>query len=272
MNFLTTNVNQIVAVVGVIAILGLGRSKILPKVKGNDFLLWTAFAVTVFCGLILGYALAGLTGWLVTRTSIGGFSIVGLIAVWMGWQSVAMLVDLIRDVADGRPDDDARKAALWIPTLLPAGMRAVWDIVTSPTGIGSGITAAVMAAITIGYAGHIANKAIRAKKAKTAWLWFAAAVCAVAGLAAAPLVLYVDGWVATTFPGWVSALRIVGGLVGVGLLIGALADIADKVPDQWVRRFLRFGLPLVLAFGAVAVTTLFGAAGNGAEILTGVTA
>lgn len=272
MDLISNNLNQIVAVLGVVLILTLGRAKILPKARNNKFLLWVAFAVTIVCGLTLGYALAGVTGWLVSRTSIGGFSIVGLVAVWMGWHSVAMLVDLIRDVADGQPDEDARKAALWIPTLLPAGAAAVWEIAANPRGVGTGITAAIMAGITIGYVSVISNKAVKGKKGKTAWLWFAAAVCLLGGLAAIPLVLYVDGWVAGSFPAASTALRILAGFVGLALLIGALADIADKVPDSLVRLFLRFGLPLLAAFGAVAVSTLAGGASNGAELLTGVAA
>lgn len=270
MQFINNNLEQIAAVLGVVAILTLGRAKILPKVRSSKFLLWVAFVVTAASGLVLGWALSGFTAWLTSRTSIGGFSIVGLVAVWLGWHAVAMAVDLIRDLADGQPDDDARKAALWIPTLLPAGWTAVWQIASNPRGLGTGVTAAIMAGITIGYATIISNKAVKGKKGKTAWLWFAALVCLMGGLAATPLVLYVDGWLATTAPGgWLIGFRIVAGAAGIGLLVGALADITDKRPDALVRAFLQFGLPLVLSFGAIAFTALSGGAANGAGFLTG---
>lgn len=270
MEFINNNLEQLAAVLGVVAILTLGRAKILPKARGSKFLLWVAFVVTAICGLVLGWALSGLAAWLTGITSIGGFSIVGLVAVWLGWHAVGMAVDLFRDVADGQPDEDARQAALWIPTLLPAGWAAVWQIASNPRGLGTGITAAIMAGITIAYATIISNKAVKGKKGKTAWLWFAAAVCLMGGLAATPLVLYVDGWIAGAAPaGWLWGFRIVGGFIGVGLLIGALADITDKRPDALVRSFLKFGLPLILAFGALTVGFLADGATNGAEFLTG---
>lgn len=272
MDFLNNNIEQIAAVLGVAIILSLGRAKILPAVRGSGFLLWVAFVVTAICGLILGWALAGFTGWLMGITSVGGFSIVGLLAVWAGWHAVGMTVDLIRDLADGQPDEDARSAALWIPTLLPAGGQAVWAIASNPRGLGTGITAALMAAITIGYTFVISNKAIKGKKGRTAWLWFAAAVCLLGGLAAIPLVLYVDGWLAGVLPAqWLWAYRILAGCAGIGLGIAALKDIAaDKRPDAYVRTFAQFGVPLVGTFGILAVGFLANGATNGAEFLNGV--
>ncbi len=272
MNLIDNNIEQIGAVLGVVIILSLGRGVILPAVRQSKFLLWVAFLITAICGLVLGWALAGFTAWLIGITSIGGFSIVGLVAVWAGWHAVSMAVDLIRDLADGQPDDDARSAALWIPTLLPAGGQAVWEIASNPRGLGTGITAAIMAGMTIGYTVVISKKAVKGRNGKTAWLWFAAAVCLLGGLAAAPLVLYVDGWIAG-IP-WGKAVwlwRVLAGAVGVALLLAALKDIAaDKKPDGHVRRFLQFGLPLVLAFGAITVGLLAGGVDSGGDILNGV--
>ncbi len=272
MQFLDNNIEQIAAILGVAIILSLGRAKILPGVRQSKALLWVAFVITAICGLILGWALAGFVAWAMGITSVGGFSIVGVLAVWAGWHAVSMLVDLIRDLADGQPDDDARTAALWIPTLLPAGWQAVWEIASNPRGLGTGVTAALMAAITIGYTFTISNKAIKGKKGKTAWLWFAAAVCLLGGLAATPLVLYVDGWLAGVLPAkYLWASRIVAGTTGAALAVAALKDVlSDKRPDAFVRAFLQFGLPLVLAFGALAVGFLADGATNGAEFLNGV--
>ena len=272
MQFLNSNIEQIAAVLGVAIILALGRAKILPAIRQSAFLLWVAFVVTAICGLILGWALSGVVAWLTGITSIGGFSIVGLLAVWAGWHAVGMTVDLIRDLVDLKPDEEARTAALWIPTLLPAGIAAVWEIASNPRGIGTGITAAIMAGITIGYTVAISKKAVKGSKGKTAWLWFAAAVCLLGGLAATPLVLYVDGWLAGVLPGqWLWAVRILAGAAGVALLIAALKDVAaDRRPDAYVRAFLQFGLPLVLAFGALTVGFFAQGATNGAEFLNGV--
>ncbi len=272
MEFIEAHLNQLAAILGVAAILGIGRNVILPAVRGSKFLLWVAFIVTAICGLILGWALVAVAGWLTGITSIGGFSIAGIVAVLLGWHAVGMAVDMVRDLLDGQPDDEARSAALWVPTLMPAGWSAVWAVASNPRGLGTGITAAIMAGITIGYASVISKKAVKGKKGKAGWLWFAAAVCLLGGLAATPLLLYVDGWIASMISGgWLFLYRAVAGAVGVGLALAALKDIvADKRPDEHVRRFLQFGLPLVFAFGAIALGLLAGAATDGAEVLNGV--
>jgi hypothetical protein len=271
-NFVEANLLQITGVVMVAILLSVGRSKILPAVKSHLWLMWIAFGVTIVCGLVLGWALVDLIAWLTQLRGAGAVfgSIGALIAFTLGWHGVHLLIALIRDVTDGRPDEDARKAALWVPTMLPAGWSAVWGVATHPQGIGTGIVAAIMAAITMIYTHRIVGEALKARKARKGWLWFAALVCLLAGIVATPLVLYLDGRAAAHLPAhWLIPARLVAGTIGLALGLAALKDIADKVPDQYVRSFLRFGLPILLTFGSLALGFFTGHAVDGGHITTG---
>lgn len=264
---------QLTALVMVAILLTVGRAKLLPGVKQNKALLWLAWLVTVVCGLILGYALYGVVGWI---TSLGGTlgGIVGslgaVVAMWLGWHAAYLLVALIRDLADGTPDDDARKAALWVPTMLPAGFAAVWGVVSHPRGVGTGLVAAVMAGITVVYAHRIVKAALSGKSGRRAWRWFAALVMLLAGIVMIPLLAYVDDRAATVLPGpWLVASRVVLGTAGVALLIGAMVDIKDKVPDAAVRAFLAYGVPVLFLFGALALSAVQDHSGTGLTQMTG---
>jgi hypothetical protein len=272
LHFLDAHLLQMAGIVMVIVFLKMGRDKILAAGRSHTWLVWVAFVITAFCGLVLGWALADVTSWLTHLRGAGAVfgSIGALLALGFGWWGVELLVPLIRDVADRRPDDDARKAALWVPTLLPAGWSAVWGIVTHPRGLGTGIVAVAMAVITVIFTQRIVGQALKANKGRTAWLWFAAAVCLLSGLVATPLVLYLDGLAATHLPAhWLLPMRLVAGGFGLALGAAALKDIADRVPDQYVRTFLRFGLPIVLTFGALAINFFTGHALTGATHLGG---
>lgn len=271
MQWINTHLMEITGVLSVAILLGVGRAKILPAVKAVRWLMWVAWAVTVVCGLILGWALHGLVTWLTTLTgpfasAVG--SVGALTAFILGWHGVYLLVALIRDVADKTPDEDARKAALWIPTFLPAGFSAVWGVVSHPQGLGTGLAAAVMAVITIVYAHRIIKAALQGRTAAIGWKWFAAFVCLLVGIVMIPLVLYIDGVAAAHLPSlWLAAARILAGVFGVALLIAALVDIKDKQPDRFVRAFLRFGLPVLFLFGGLAYGFVSDGASNGSQLL-----
>lgn len=271
MDIVTSNLDQIVAALGAAILITLGRSPLIPKVRNNKWLMWVAFAVSALAGLMLGYALAGLMSWIVGFTGAGAVlgSLGGIIAVALGWFAIKKLVAMIRDLGDGIPDEAARSAALWVPTLAPAGWAAAWGIVSNPNGIGTGLVAAIMAGITIGFVRSIVKEALASKKHQTAWKWFAAAVCLLAGLVMVPVLLYLDGWVAGTFPEYVTYVRVLLGVVGFALAIAALHDISDKVPDGFVRTFLQIGLPVLIAFGTVGYALITDSASNGVEVLQG---
>jgi hypothetical protein len=273
MNWIEQNYLQIAAVLSVAVILTVGRAKLLPAVRSSKLLLWVAFVVTALCGLVLGWALFGVMTWL---TGLGGLfggivgSVGAILAVIAGWWSVDMLVALIRDVADGVPDDEARKAALWFPTMAPAGISAVWGIVQNPRGLGTTITALIIGGVTVAYAHKVKGSALSARKGSKAWRWFAAAVCLLAGLVMIPLLAFLDAQAGGWLPDWAANMaRILFGALGVGLLIGALVDIKDKVPDAAVRGFLSWGLPSLVLFGAVAVAVLSDGASSGGELIIG---
>jgi hypothetical protein len=273
MSWINNNFDQLVALLAVAIILTVGRSKILPSVKRHSWLMWVAWIVTGACGLVLGWALFGLVRWATALGSVAGSTLgaVGsLIALWLGWHGVYLVVAMIRDLADKTPDEDARKAALWVPTFLPAGIAGVWGVVSHPTGLGTGLTAAVMAAITIVYTSRIMKAVLEGKTAVKAWKWFAAAVCLLSGLVTIPLVAYVNTFAAAHLPSkWMAGIAILEGVFGIALLLAALKDIADKIPDAYVRAFLRIGVPMLVVSGAVAVAFATNHISDGTGILTG---
>jgi hypothetical protein len=276
---------QLGAIAGVIVLLTVGASRLIPGAKASAPLMWVAWAVYAVCGLVLGWALSSVVTWL-TSGGPGAKGVIGSIfaipAVLFGWHAVYLLVALIRDLADRKPDEDARKAALWVPTLLPAGVQAVWATVTHPQSVVIGVIAVVNALITIIYAHRIVGAALKGSgdgpaKSKSArqkaWSWFAVAVCLLSGLMTLPLVLYTDVVVSHLIPasssGWLVAARFLIGVIGGALLVAAIADLKDRVPDQHVRRFLSYGLPLLIAFGGIAMTIGITTASNGGQNLIG---
>ena len=272
-DWISTNYLQITGVLAVIILLTVGRAKILPGVRSSPLLLWLAFAVTAVCGLILGWALVDVMAWVTSRPSLFGAvigSIGAIAALILGWHAVYLLIGMIRDLADKTPDGMARRAALLVPTFLPAGWTATWGIVSNPRGLGTGITAAIMAVITIVYAHLIVREALKAKTAPKAWRWFAALVCLLAGLVMIPLLVFADAQAAEHLAGkLMTSIRILAGVAGIALLVGAVKDIVDRIPDALVRAFLAFGVPLLFLFGAAAAAWLSGNAESGFELLTG---
>lgn len=264
---------QITGVIAVAILLAVGRSKLLPGVRGSALLLWLAFAVTAVCGLILGWALVGVMAWVTSRPSLFGAvigSIGAIAALILGWHATYLLIGMIRDLADKTPDEMARRAALLVPTFLPAGWSATWGIISNPRGLGSGITAAIMAVITIVYAHLIVKEALKAKTAPRAWRWFASLVCLLAGLVMVPLLVFLDAQAAGWAAPWVMTMaRILAGVLGFALLVRAVKDLVDRVPDAHVRAFLAYGVPLLFLGGAAAAAWLSSSADSGLDLLVG---
>lgn len=272
-DWLSDNYLQITAVLAVMILLGFGRAKILPGVRGSALLLWLAFLVTAACGLILGWALVDVMAWVTSRPSLFGAvigSIGAIAALILGWHATYLLIGMIRDLADKTPDEMARRAALLVPTFLPAGWSATWGVISNPRGLGTGITAAIMAVITVVYAHLIVKEALKAKTAPRAWRWFAALVCLLAGVVMIPLLVFADAQGGEHLPGkLMTSLRLLAGAAGLALLVPAVKDIVDRVPDAFVRAFLAYGVPLLFAFGAASLAWLSGNAESGFELLTG---
>ncbi len=277
----TANWPQMVGVASVIIVLVFGRKAILPRVQESKFLLWLAWLVTAACGLVLLWSLIGVMRWLTSLPgTLGGVvsSIGAVVAVAAGWWSAKMLVAMVRDLADGVPDEDARKAALWHPLLAVSGLQAVWGLVQNPRGIGTGITAAVIAVISLVAIRSIVSAALKGKKGETAWKWFACAVCLLGGILNIPLIAFADTQIQQYAPEQVSsAFRILAGVLGAALLLAGIADLVPKrdkgekrmVPDGFVRNFLLWGLPALFLFGSVAVGTFAGNGESGGQILIG---
>lgn len=276
MNWISTYEWQIAMVAAAAVIIGVTRSAILPIVKSFTPALWVTFAVYALCGLVLGWALFGVMQWVTALPSFAGAvvgSIGAIAALWVGWHAASMIVALARDVIDKRPDEDARKAALWVPTLLPAGFGAVWGIVSHPRGITSTVAGAIMAGITILYAHRIVKAALAGRAGATGWRWFATLPMLLAGIVMIPLLAFADTQASQRLTGDYVAFLIIGrvvlGALGFVLAIALIRDMKDKVPDKWARRFLAYGVPVLVLFGLLTAGAVLGHAGDGAAILTG---
>jgi hypothetical protein len=264
MSWFHTHHLQIAGVVVALILLA-GRQFAISRANDHVVLLWFAYIVSLFIGLVFGASLYTLTKWLTGLSgTIGGIisSIGAIIATIGGWAAMVMIVRMFRDLADGKPDGDARTAALWVPILAPACLSAVWNIVTHPRGIGTGITAAILALISIVALQMIIKACLKSAKHQLFWKWVAVAICLLAGLIMIPLVAFADSQVAKYTDGDVLLMfRLVLGAVGLTLLIGAIADAWPKsaksektiVPDRWVRAFMAYGVPVLVLFGALTV-------------------
>lgn len=269
----------IIGVAVVLILLKVGLKELEARMGGHTWLRWVVFAVRVVLGLVLAYALSGILRWL---TSLEGPAAIAgqmgaIISLILGWHAIYLLVGLTRDVADGKPDKDAMKGALWIPALLPVGFVAAWGLIqqafSGPPDLGTGLVAAIMAVHTVAYCVMITKVALKPSKHPKAWRWFCVPVNLLGGLVAAVLVAYVDNVLSDHLPaGLMAALRIIFGTLGVAFILKALADIADRQPDQHVRRALLAGVPLVYLLGSGAIAWISDSATSGVGLLPGVSA
>jgi hypothetical protein len=250
-----------------------------PAIKGGKHgsaARWFAFVLSLIAGLLLAVFLIPLTAWV---GKLGGLGVVAasvgtVITVLMGWQAVYLIIAAIRDLMDKTPDEEARKAARWVPTFLPAGGSAVATLVSNPraSGFGLGVsvlTAAIVSAITVAYTLKICKAVDAAKAGKSGWKWFAAAICFLAGVVHIALITYLDGIVADFIPGaYMAGLRILLGAAGLGLLIAGFVDyFKDGVPDQYVRRAGWIGIPLVTLFASAAISAISDNANSTMQLL-----
>lgn len=262
-------------------ILLIGGKVAISRANDHAVMLWFAFIVRVITGLIFGASLFRLTQWVTGLSgTFGGIvsSVGAILAVIGGWVAAVMTVRLFRDLADGRPDGDARTAALWVPILGPACFSAVWQIITSPRGIGTGITAAIIAIISVIALHQVIKSCLKATKHELFWKWVAVTVSALTGILMIPLIMFADSQVAAYASSQITTgFRLILGAVGLTLLIAAVADAWPKknknektvVPDGWVRAFAAYGVPVLFLFGAMALD--FGAeqATKQSDVVTG---
>lgn len=283
MQWFAAHATQLTAI-AVAIVLNILAEKGVPKIgrsakeHGKKFARWATFGIKIVAGLCLAVGLIPFVTWLTGLGAGGGFAgLVGnigaIITLALGWHGVAMAISVARDLADGVPDEEARKGALWIPTVLPAGGAAVVALIQNPQGLGQGLTAAIMALITIMYTFMIAKRALAAQKHQQFWLWFAFVVSAVGGLVMVPLIGYVDTVVVQGFlpAAFHMPVRVVVGVAGLGILAAGAWDlVCDGVPNKYARNAATFGLGLTFVFGGVALATISGNATDGAAFLNGV--
>lgn len=262
-------------------ILLIGGKVAIARANDHAVMLWFAYIVRVITGLIFGASLFQLTQWVTSLPgTFGGIvsSIGAILAVIGGWIAAVMTVRHFRDLADGKPDGDARTAALWVPILGPACFSAVWQIITDPRGIGTGITAAIIAVISMIALHQVVKSCLKATKHELFWKWVAVAVSLLGGILMIPLVQFADSQVTAHASGDVSTgFRLILGAIGITLAIAAVADAWPKknkneqtiVPDKWVRGFAAYGVPVLFLFGSLAWN--FGAeqATKQGEVVTG---
>lgn len=251
-------------------------SKAQHRERGTHAL-WASFVIYIAGGLALAWAMVPFIYWLIRlgggaglNALIGNTTAIATLA--LGWHAVAMIVSMIRDLMDKRPDHEARSAALWVPTLVPIGITSVFALLQNPQGVGQGITAAAMGLVTIIYAGMIVKRADSAKAHKTKWNWFAFGVLILAGLVVIPLVAYLDTALIAQLPSALrNIIRVALGVAGLGLIGAGIADIwVDRVPDQYARSAARVGIALAFVFGGIGWQAITGGAADGASFLNGV--
>jgi hypothetical protein len=261
--------------------------------------LWLAFAASIICGGILAVglyqplqALTSLTG--------GASGLVGsvgiLMAVWFGMHSARLIIAAARDLSDKRPDQDARSAALIVPSMLPAGWTGLVAMINNPSGFTSGTTAVLSGMIVLFYSHSITKAALASgggksfagggqgaaysgptgggpgsgggKSNRIIGKWVAAAVCLLAGVMLVPTIAALDAALSGALPATiVVALRVIGGTVGLALGVAATCDILDHEPDKWVRGFLAYGVPLVTLFGSLSAALVGDGANNLQDLL-----
>lgn len=249
--------------------------KIIPKMTHKErgpHARWASFIIYVLGGFALAVAMVPLIRWLIGLASHSGFgSLVGNVtavaSLALGWHAIAMIVSVVRDLADKTPDHEARTGALWIPTFLPIGIAAVLKLVSNPDSVGRGLAAAAMGVITLIYASMIAKRADAAgREHKTKWNWFVFGIYVLAGLVIIPMFSYANSALISLLPSAIANLiRVVLGLSGIGLIIAGIADIwVDRVPDAYARSGARFGIGLISVFGGLALSIIGGAIAAGA--------
>lgn len=258
---------QLLLVVGALIVVGFSQP-LVGRVKDHKVLLWFAFVVYLGCGLVLGAGLFAFARWLTTLSgTFGGIvsSVGAIIAVIGGWWGFSLTAKMFRDLADGTPDNEARRAALLVPTLGPACFAAAWSIVRHPHGVGTGITAVIIAGISLVFLFGISKSVLKATKHTLFWKWFAVAVHILAGILMIPLFAYIDAMIVQHVDSnWSTAFRFIVGAVGIGLLFACIADAWPKkdkgetrpVPDKWVRGFASIGVPALVLSGALVLGTM----------------
>lgn len=254
--------------------------KIIPKAghkERGSHARWASFIVYIIGGLALAWAMVPFVQWLIgfgNRSGVGALvgNLTAIVTFALGWHAVAMIVSVIRDLADKTPDHEARSGALWIPTFVPLGIASVFGLLQNPQGIGQGITAAIMGIITLIYAGMIVKRCDAARDHKSKWNWFAFAVLVLAGIVIIPMVAYADTALISKLPGAVTVIvRTILGLAGLGLVIAGIADLwVDRSPDKFARTGARVGIALVVVFGGIAFSAITGTTADGASFLNGV--
>ncbi|MBF9135200.1 hypothetical protein I0C86_40695 [Plantactinospora sp. S1510] len=250
---------------------------------------WTAFILSALAGFIAVVVLWPIVSWVLKLD--GGFAWIGsigaIVGLTLGWYALTMGTSMVRDLADGVPDKEAQRAALYIPTCLPAGWGSVAGVISNPTGIGSTITAAIMSGISVFFCVKIVQEALKNKQSKhyVKWLYYAAVVSFLGGLCAVPLVAKIDDFLADHVPAeYMTWGRVIGGVIGAAMLIGAFADAFQKhphpddrsrtirKPDQHVRTFGLVGLPLCYLFFSVGYAWLSDTANSGFDKFSGTVA
>lgn len=266
LGFLTAHQAQLIALI--VASVGITTAKkVIPKMRHKErgsHARWASFIIYFLSGVILSVAMIPFFRWLIglaASHNLGGQIVGNLTAVAslaLGWHAVAMLVSVIRDLADKTPDHEARTGALWIPTFLPIGIASVMALVKNPSGVGQGLAAAAIGVITLIYAAMIAKRADAASDHKNKWNWFVFVVYLLAGLVIIPMFSYANGSLISMLPAAMATLlRVFIGITGIGLLIAGVADIwVDRVPDAFARAGARFGIGMTAVFGGLALAAI----------------
>lgn len=223
-----------------------------------QFAKWMIVALFLAAGLAFSWGAVPMANaafdWLDGRLSGWLSAILTGVLLWGGWHAISGLVGLVRDLLDKEPDEQARTSALTIPTLLPLGGSAWWELMSNPQGASTFVGAAIASALSAYYMHRIWQKVEKAKTGQGAWSWIIVVAAFVVGAVHVPLLIYINGFLPTMISNndVVTGIRIFFGLVWFVLLAWFVGDcVRDlKKPELPTFAFMMYGPSTVFVFGA----------------------
>lgn len=237
---------------------------------GGKGLKRTAFALRLLAGG--GFAVAFLSIGLAlvtwgTENTAGWVGIsAAIVFVGIGWWAIDGLVLCVLDLLDGVPDDEAFKAALFIPTTVPLGVGSLWEVFTNPQGFPTGFAALVLSGIGGFFMHRILKRIAEVSNGKMVWHWLTAVLCVFVGVMHVPAFIYVNDWMTSLIGGtrldfWIINIAIIDGFrcaaVGAAcvLLAYGVGDNlkGDRLPGWPTWATGMYSIPVFSGLGAIAI-------------------
>jgi hypothetical protein len=202
-----------------------------------------------------------------TENTAGWVGITAAIAfIGIGWWAMDGIVLCVLDLIDSVPDDEAFKAALFIPTTVPLGVGSLWEVFTNPQGFPTGFAALVLSGIGGYFMHRILGRIAGVSTGKKVWHWLTALLCLFVGVMHVPAFVYINEWMTSLLSG----VRLNFWIIDTGLLsafqwaaIGAACAMlaygvgdnlkGDKLPGWPTWWAGMYSIPVFSALGMIAI-------------------